>query len=170
MTVSHARRESELFESVVALLALHAHSVATTDRALLLAVFIHAHVVHDLVTELMQHLLNALLDVFTGLVRHVSYRFLSALDHGHLGSCKLIDILSLTGTALVHKTDRAHLQHKLTMLHQVLAEGVLEDEKLVIEMVLCGDTVLVLYGLLPHAHELPFLELAEETVGLDVVI
>ena len=56
------------------------------------------------------------------------------------------------------------------MLHQVLAEGVLEDEKLVIEMVLRRDTILVLYRLLPHSHELPFLELAEETVGFDVVV
>ena len=52
----------------------------------------------------------------------------------------------------------------------MLAEGVLEDEKLVIEVVLGRDTILVLYGLLPHAHELPLLELTEETVSLDVVV
>jgi hypothetical protein len=56
------------------------------------------------------------------------------------------------------------------MLHQVLAEGVLEDKKLVIEVVLRRDAVLVLYRFFPHPHELPLLELAEETVGFDVVV
>ena len=65
----------------------------------------------------MEDLFDAFLDVLTRLVRHVSYRFLSALDHRHLGSCKLVDVLGLTGAALIHKADGAHLEHELAMLH-----------------------------------------------------
>jgi hypothetical protein len=48
------------------------------------------------------------------------------------------------------------------MLPQVHAEVILEHEKFLLEGVLGLHPVLVLDSLLPHAHELPALELLEE--------
>jgi hypothetical protein len=56
------------------------------------------------------------------------------------------------------------------MLHQVNSEVVIQDEEVLFEVVHGFHTVLVLYGLFPHAHELPLLELLEELVSLDVVV
>jgi hypothetical protein len=56
------------------------------------------------------------------------------------------------------------------MLHQVHAEVVVQDEQILFQVVHCFNTVLVLYGLLPHTHELPLFELLEELVSLDVVV
>jgi len=52
----------------------------------------------------------------------------------------------------------------------MLAEVRLEHEELLLEGVLGLDTELALDSLLPHAHELPLLELLEEVKLLDAVV
>jgi len=56
------------------------------------------------------------------------------------------------------------------VLGQVSAVVVLEHEQLVSQGVLGLHSVVVLYGFLPHSHELPLLELLEERQVLDVVV
>jgi hypothetical protein len=58
----------------------------------------------------------------------------------------------------------------LAVLHEVNREVVLEHEELFFEGVLGLHPILVLDCLLPHPHELPFLELLEERELLDVVV
>lgn len=83
---------------------------------------------------------------------------------------ELVDI-SCHSHASVNEADLvAHVEHELTMLHQVNSEVVVQDEEVLFEVVHGFHTVLVLYGLFPHAHELPLLELLEELVSLDVVV
>ena len=50
------------------------------------------------------------------------------------------------------------------------AEVILEHEKLLLERVLGFHSVLMLDGLLPHSHELPFFELLEEVLLLDMIV
>lgn len=56
------------------------------------------------------------------------------------------------------------------MLEKVRAEEVLQNEELFVEGVLGFGSVGLFDGLLPHAHELPFFELLEETEFLDVIV
>jgi hypothetical protein len=50
------------------------------------------------------------------------------------------------------------------------AEVILKHEELLLKRVLGLHPVLMLDGLLPHSHELPFLELLEEVLFLDMII
>jgi len=50
------------------------------------------------------------------------------------------------------------------------AEVILEHEQFLLKGILSFHSVLMLDSLLPHSHELPFLELLEEILLLDVVI
>lgn len=128
MSISHSTGEAKLVEYTVSFLALHRLGVTTTDRALLFAVFIHAHVVHNLVTELVKDLLDTLLNVFTRDCRLISNLLSSLLDHGHLSRGELINVFGVTSSASVNEADITHGEHELSMFHQVNAEGVLKDE------------------------------------------
>jgi len=52
----------------------------------------------------------------------------------------------------------------------MLAEEVLQDEEFLLKRVGRGRAVLLLDGLLPHAHKLPLFELTEERHLLNVVV
>ena len=56
------------------------------------------------------------------------------------------------------------------MLSKMVTEVGLEHEKLLLKLILSLHSVLVLDGLLPHPHELPFLELLEKVLFFDVVV
>lgn len=56
------------------------------------------------------------------------------------------------------------------MLHQVNTEIILKHKELFLEGVLSLHPVLVLDGLLPHAHKLPSLELLEEGKLLNMIV
>jgi hypothetical protein len=56
------------------------------------------------------------------------------------------------------------------MLGKMSAEMILEHEKLLFKRVLGFHSILVFNGFLPHSHELPFFELLEEILFLDVII
>ena len=56
------------------------------------------------------------------------------------------------------------------MLEKMLSEVVLEDEQVLIESIEGLHLVLLLDDFLPHAHELPALELLEEGKVLDVIV
>ena len=56
------------------------------------------------------------------------------------------------------------------MLEQAITEVRLEDEEVLLELIVGLHLVLLLDRLLPHAHELPALELLEEAEVLDVIV
>ena len=95
---------------------------------------------------------------------------MSLFNHVHLGCGELVNVFGVSSAADIDEANLTHAQHQASVLHQVRTEGVLQNEELLFKLVLGFDTVLVLDGLLPHAHELPFVELTEETVSLDVIV
>ena len=80
------------------------------------------------------------------------------------------DILGFLVSARINEPQVLHLKHIFSVLAEMLAEMVLEDEKFLFERILCLHTVLMLDGFLPHAHKLPSFEFLEEWKLLDMVI
>ena len=80
------------------------------------------------------------------------------------------NILGIHATAGIHETESLHIEHESSVLHEMHAEVILKHKQLLFEGVLSLHSVLVLNSLLPHAHELPSLELLEEGKLLDVVV
>jgi hypothetical protein len=114
---------------------------------------------------------DALLDVFTGLVAHLLDLFLGLRALFFLGIRELSDCFYVTRAAQINKLATSlHVQHQLTMFEEVRSEGVLENEKFLIEEILSLGSVLLLDLLFPHAHELPLFELLEKAEFFDVVV
>ena len=170
MGVGHAGGEFKALIDAVSLLLLHAHSVVLGLGVLLCISFVHRDFTDDLVSELLQDSVKEELDVLTRLGRFL----LNPLDNLpallFLGLEEVVYILVLSSLARIHESVAAHVEHELAMLEQVLAEVVPQDEELLVKGVYRLHLVVQLDLLLPHAHELPRLELLEEGEVLDVIV
>lgn len=84
---------------------------------------------------------------------------------------KLLDGLDVASLTNVDELEIVlHLDHKTAVLEQVGREVLLQNEKFVVELVLSTRAIGLLDDLLPHAHELPLLELLEEGELPDTVV
>lgn len=83
---------------------------------------------------------------------------------------EVFDSLGLAGRAGINELLLLHVNHVLSVGREMMAEMILKHEKLLLKEVLRSNSLLSLYRLLPHSHELPLLELLEEVELLNVIV
>ena len=170
MGVGHASWELKALIHTVCLFLLHAHCVVLWLWVLLSVGLIHSDLTDNLFTQILEHSIEEQLDVLARLGR-LGLNVLCDLDAlVLLCLSELVNLLDVSSLAGVYEAESGHLKHELTMLEEMLAEVVLQDEQVLIKVVVGLHLVLLLDDFLPHAHELPALELLEEGEVLDVVV
>lgn len=169
MTIGHTFREAKLVQGIVASISLHIYSCAALQGIVSLSALIKGNFTHNLGSELCEHMSNALADVLSRLVRDGLDLLGALLSHGLLNGGKIVQAFRLTIFAFIDKPQRLHFNHDSSMFVKVGAEMVLEDEELLLKLSLSLVAVVLLNGFLPHAHELPLFELAEEIKLLNVI-
>lgn len=80
-----------------------------------------------------------------------------------------MDVLDVAA-ANVNEFKVLHLYHEASVDCEVVLKVGLQHEELFLQCILCLHSVVMLDGLLPHAHELPLLKLLEEAKLLNVII